>query len=424
MKIFRQPLLFLVVLTTIFFVSGFIKSGVVFAAVVNINTANATELDSIPEVGPATAAKIITYRETNGLFAKIEDIMNVSGIKQATFDKMKDFITVESESVSNSEDTATTTDEIATTTEETLATSTATTTATTTTTVTNYGGERVIYSTHYIQEDLSGYIEPTTFEVSAGRPRLAYLDLPIKFEAKHKVSKDLENRNCKYSWTFGDGFSQVGEKVEHIYKYVGDYNVVLNGSCSDLKSVSRTVVKVVAPSLSILTKLDGAVEVFNQGKYEMNLYGWKIKTQNQEYVFPMDTIISAGQKVTFPEEYLKIIVAGKQIILSDSSDKTVAQTGVNFTVSDPNKVISVADFKKFAVEYKKLTSRQSTILATAPSTAPTTSASEGHSSLEKAEKGEGENLVPLTASVASVPSFSFWSKLFHPVRTISEAFYK
>ena len=144
MKIFRQPLLFLVVLTTIFFVSGFIKSGVVFAAVVNINTANATELDSIPEVGPATAAKIITYRETNGLFAKIEDIMNVSGIKQATFDKMKDFITVESESVSNSEDTATTTDEIATTTEETLATSTATTTATTTTTVTNYGGERVI----------------------------------------------------------------------------------------------------------------------------------------------------------------------------------------------------------------------------------------------------------------------------------------
>ncbi len=61
---------------------------------VNINTATAAELDTLPGVGPATAQKIISYRQSSGGFKKIEDIMKVSGIKQATFNKLKDKITV------------------------------------------------------------------------------------------------------------------------------------------------------------------------------------------------------------------------------------------------------------------------------------------------------------------------------------------
>jgi competence protein ComEA len=61
---------------------------------ININTASEDELLSLPGVGPSTAAKIISYREQNGEFKKIEDIMNVSGIGDAKFNQMKDFITV------------------------------------------------------------------------------------------------------------------------------------------------------------------------------------------------------------------------------------------------------------------------------------------------------------------------------------------
>lgn len=61
---------------------------------VNINTATAEELDTLPGIGPTTAQKIIDYRTTNGPFATIEDIMNVSGIGISTFEDMKDLITV------------------------------------------------------------------------------------------------------------------------------------------------------------------------------------------------------------------------------------------------------------------------------------------------------------------------------------------
>ena len=61
---------------------------------VNINTADASALCGLTGIGPATAAKIIAYRESNGKFAHIEDIMQVSGIKEKLFAKIKDSITV------------------------------------------------------------------------------------------------------------------------------------------------------------------------------------------------------------------------------------------------------------------------------------------------------------------------------------------
>ncbi len=61
---------------------------------IDINTASVEELDTLPGIGPTTAQKIIEYREVNGPFQDIEDIMNVSGIGPATFEEIKDLITV------------------------------------------------------------------------------------------------------------------------------------------------------------------------------------------------------------------------------------------------------------------------------------------------------------------------------------------
>lgn len=61
---------------------------------ININQADSIALQEIPGVGPATADKIIQYREANGKFQSIEDIKNVSGIGNKTFEKMKDKICV------------------------------------------------------------------------------------------------------------------------------------------------------------------------------------------------------------------------------------------------------------------------------------------------------------------------------------------
>lgn len=63
-------------------------------SLININTADYETLQQIPGVGPSTASKIIEYRQANGNFAKIEDLMLVSGIGEKTFAKMKDKIRV------------------------------------------------------------------------------------------------------------------------------------------------------------------------------------------------------------------------------------------------------------------------------------------------------------------------------------------
>ncbi len=67
-------------------------SGETAGAQVNINTATATELETLPRVGPATAQRILEYREENGPFATIEDIQNVSGIGPATFEGFREMI--------------------------------------------------------------------------------------------------------------------------------------------------------------------------------------------------------------------------------------------------------------------------------------------------------------------------------------------
>lgn len=60
---------------------------------VNINTATVDELDTLPGIGPSTAQKIIDYRVQHGPFSQIEQIMDVSGIGPATFDRLKNLIT-------------------------------------------------------------------------------------------------------------------------------------------------------------------------------------------------------------------------------------------------------------------------------------------------------------------------------------------
>ncbi|HHT62827.1 MAG TPA: hypothetical protein GXZ75_03950 [Clostridia bacterium] len=61
---------------------------------ININLADQNQLESLPGIGPAKARAIIEYREENGGFSSVEDIQNVSGIGPATFEKLKDKITI------------------------------------------------------------------------------------------------------------------------------------------------------------------------------------------------------------------------------------------------------------------------------------------------------------------------------------------
>ena len=63
-------------------------------ALVDINTADSNQLQTLPGIGESKARDIINYRETNGPFGDIEEIKNVSGIGESTYDKLSPYITV------------------------------------------------------------------------------------------------------------------------------------------------------------------------------------------------------------------------------------------------------------------------------------------------------------------------------------------
>lgn len=81
--------------------SGTIISGITSAAgseatqqKININTATSEELQTLDGIGPVTAEKILTYRDHNGAFQNIEDLKNVDGIGDKTFENLKEHITI------------------------------------------------------------------------------------------------------------------------------------------------------------------------------------------------------------------------------------------------------------------------------------------------------------------------------------------
>ena len=70
------------------------RSAALTGTVVNHNTASAAEFEALPGIGAKTAARIIEYRQKNGAFKKVEELMNVRGIGEKNFLKLKAQLTV------------------------------------------------------------------------------------------------------------------------------------------------------------------------------------------------------------------------------------------------------------------------------------------------------------------------------------------
>ena len=70
------------------------KAAASAAAPINLNSATSAQLEALPGIGAKMAERIVEYRQKNGSFKKVEDLMNVQGVGEKSFLKLKPLITV------------------------------------------------------------------------------------------------------------------------------------------------------------------------------------------------------------------------------------------------------------------------------------------------------------------------------------------
>ncbi len=308
----------------------------------------------------------------------------------------------------------------------TASSSDSTTTSTNTSTTTNLSSTtsptvitRTVYvSAHSSTEDLSNYTEKIVFQTSAGRERMALVGSPLEFDAKYFFS-NINQCTPIFRWSFGDGFDEPGKNITHTYKHAGEYQVVLNGICGEESSVSRTIVKVIIPEVSVAQILSGDIEIKNKGKTEINIGDWKIRGIEKYFIFPKDTIISAGNKIILSKEDLNISSSTERIALVNPSGREVtyfniiskeqgnsvlsmvATTTQAVTLSD-NPSISVADAEVLVEQYKK---------QVAVSQIPQKTKLINNNSINSSDKDNTQEVATVAEAITSSSTKSFWAKM-------------
>lgn len=109
----------------------------------------------------------------------------------------------------------------------------------------------------------------------------------------------------RFLWNFGDGGTGEGESVLHIYKYPGEYVVVLNAVSGTHSPEDRVTIKAIPSELSISnigTASDFFIELSNNSAYELNLSGWLLKSGARYFVIPERSFILPKKKIIFPQE--------------------------------------------------------------------------------------------------------------------------
>jgi hypothetical protein len=162
-------------------------------------------------------------------------------------------------------------------------------------------------SSHASAAKIVGFKKTPELKVGAGRNRTALVHTPLYFEAEVSQGSKKVEPKIEYKWSFGDGDSAVGKKIDHTYYFHGEYNVVLTARHRDQIAVSRIKVKVIDNAVAIASTspgINGFVELRNNSATEVNVNGWEVKSGKREYVLSVDTIINPKSSIRIPNRVL------------------------------------------------------------------------------------------------------------------------
>lgn len=266
------------------------------AELININTADAALLDTLPGIGPSKAQAIIDYRTQNGQFAHIEDIQNVSGIGPATYANIAPLITVDTASAQSDPNSSN-------------ATSTSTAATTTPATATTGGAP-------------PEYIPIPTLHIITAGDRVVSSGADTAFTAVVYDGKGNKRDDALVTWSFGDGMRRTGASVFHTYYSPGEYLAVIHvTTASDGgNAVSEVIVTVKDAGIKISSVSSKGITLMNKDSRTLDLSLWRLSMGGREFKIPEDTQILAGRSVLFPSQVIELPVADSASLLYPSGE--------------------------------------------------------------------------------------------------------
>ena len=147
-------------------------------------------------------------------------------------------------------------------------------------------------------------VEPQVF-ANAGSDRVVSVGADVVFEGKALGTEKKPLEGARYVWNFGDGSTKEGKIVSHVYKYPGEYTVILDVASGYFSGGDRAKVTAEESKIFISSIGDGVknyIELTNSSIYEMDLSTWILKSGTTTFYLPTRTYIGGNKKLIIPAE--------------------------------------------------------------------------------------------------------------------------
>jgi competence protein ComEA len=258
-----------------------VPSFVLASTLVNINTADAALLDTLPGIGPSKAVAIVDYRTQHGPFARIEDIQNVSGIGASTFAEIQPFITV-----GDAAPSASTTPLVS-------ASSTA-----------SSGSGSASY-----------VAPPSAITIRVQGAAQALLNVPYALSARVTDKNGTLDSIAHIVWSFGDGSSGEGNTIEKTYRYPGTYLVVVTARDGDAVAEDDLSVTVLPAQVRMTAVSGEGITLTNESDSRLDLSLWRLVADTGSFRMPLGTMLLPHASVLFASAVTNLPVSLEAMLL-------------------------------------------------------------------------------------------------------------